>query len=531
MTKPLFRIDLRRLILWMCLSFVALALISSFYAAYKVQREVLLQNTLEVNRVYAQKLAQVTETYLQSSRQMLEATAFAVRADKLDPTTSNEELARLARMTNSFNSLFVVNATGRIIATLPPTLGLIGNALENPQAIQLLKARQPTVSIPFLASTGRWLIMLAHPIYELDGDYAGFVGGTIYLHETNVLQTVLGEHYYNDGSYLYVVDQLGSIIYHPTKSRIGTSNTANPAVQALMRGERGATRLINDSNAEVLAGYAPVSSTGWGIVVQRPIQATVAKLKALFWRTFYYSLPVSMLCLLGIWWLAKLIARPLQELAEVAASLDNRKNFGQIQFINGWYFEAALIRKALLTGFSAVTTRMRQLHRENATDSLTALTNRRGLDAALADLEQQTSAVAVVIFDIDHFKAVNDTHGHAAGDDVLKIVASMVLDEVREDDVVARVGGEEFVVLLPDTDVESARHFAERLRLNIEGAEIGTYGKITISLGIAHYPEHAQDMTTVLQLADAALYEAKHAGRNCTRLSGGNTARRHGESL
>lgn len=503
----------------MCLFFVSLALANNLYASYKVQREILLHSTLEVNHVYAQKLAQVTNTYIRSSKRTLEAAGLEISKKGRNSAAIQDELARVARMTNSFNSLFFSDALGHVIAALPAADKLAGTTLRSGPSLEALKLRQPLVSVPFRAPSDRWLMLLSHPIFHADGTYAGFIGGTIYLHASNALQTLLSEHYYSDGSYIYVVDQHGLLIYHPAKRYIGTSVLDNPAVQQIMRGKHGTLQLRDANNVEMLAGYAPVQATGWGVIVQRPIEATTAPLSTLFLRTLYYSLPITLLSLLGIWWLATLISRPLRELAEVAAHLDNRLNFNRIHLINGWYVEAALIRKALLTGFSAVTTRMSSLHRQTETDPLTNLINRRGLQSALAQLKREDRPLAIVMFDIDHFKTINDTYGHIAGDEALTAIASVTRAATRETDVVARMGGEEFVVLLPDATLDSAVAFAERLRQSIGQANISPNGPTTVSLGVALYPLHTQDLDALLPLADAALYQAKKAGRNRVRVA------------
>src|SRR5688572_18951874 len=107
MKKFLFHIDLRRLILWMCFFFVALALANSFYAAYQVQRQVLVENTLEANRVYAQKLAHITDAYIRSSRFLLEGAANDLGQSQLTQERTQAKLRQLVDMTTSFNSLFI----------------------------------------------------------------------------------------------------------------------------------------------------------------------------------------------------------------------------------------------------------------------------------------------------------------------------------------------------------------------------------------------------------------------------------------
>lgn len=131
--------------------------------------------------------------------------------------------------------------------------------------------------------------------------------------------------------------------------------------------------------------------------------------------------------------------------------------------------------------------------------------------------------VAVLLADLDHFKRVNDTYGHLAGDVVLRRVADTFAHEVREYDVVGRFGGEEFVVVLPSTGPDRATQIAERLRhrvatLDLEVEDVTGQRRqvwgLTVSIGLAHYPAHGRDLDDLLRIADAALYTAKAAGRN-----------------
>jgi two-component system, cell cycle response regulator len=156
------------------------------------------------------------------------------------------------------------------------------------------------------------------------------------------------------------------------------------------------------------------------------------------------------------------------------------------------------------------------------TDELTGLYNRRYLFAHLDELfdrfNQGGTGAAILLFDIDHFKRVNDTHGHAAGDDVLRELAARAVKSVRSVDLVARLGGEEFVVVMPDTDITSAAEVAERLRLAVarEPFTLRASGKkltVTVSIGVAG-GEAGDDRDPLLERADNALYSAKTAGRD-----------------
>jgi two-component system cell cycle response regulator len=163
------------------------------------------------------------------------------------------------------------------------------------------------------------------------------------------------------------------------------------------------------------------------------------------------------------------------------------------------------------------------------TDSLTGLFNRRYLGAHMARvlgrIGETHKPVAAILFDIDHFKRVNDTWGHAVGDEVLKEVAARVSRNLRNFDMVARFGGEEFVIVMPDASVEAAAMVAERLRLRIAdepfqvSAPVGTI-EVTISLGVTATEDAREDADEMIRRADRALYAAKAKGRNRIVIAG-----------
>ncbi|HVU87528.1 MAG TPA: GGDEF domain-containing protein [Pirellulales bacterium] len=149
---------------------------------------------------------------------------------------------------------------------------------------------------------------------------------------------------------------------------------------------------------------------------------------------------------------------------------------------------------------------------ETRSDQLTGVSNRKALDETLessfALLTRYDQGFALAIFDIDHFKQINDVQGHVLGDQILQKVARILDDETRETDLVARYGGEEFVVVMPHTDLEGASCFAEKIRLAVANS-----GLVTISGGVAE-ASHQDDPKMLLARSDAALYAAKAAGRN-----------------
>jgi diguanylate cyclase (GGDEF)-like protein len=166
---------------------------------------------------------------------------------------------------------------------------------------------------------------------------------------------------------------------------------------------------------------------------------------------------------------------------------------------------------------------LEQVQRLAATDGLTKIANRRTFESTLerevARATRSAEHLSLVMIDIDHFKRLNDEHGHQAGDEVLRNVAAALSCECRDFDTAARYGGEEFAVVLPGCGPDEARLIAERLRHAVAAAPATV--PITASAGVATYPAHAGDADTLVRAADDALYESKRAGRDRTTVSAG----------
>ena len=156
--------------------------------------------------------------------------------------------------------------------------------------------------------------------------------------------------------------------------------------------------------------------------------------------------------------------------------------------------------------------------RHAVVDELTGLYNRRFLgrvvERDMARAVRQGTPLSVVVCDVDHFKTVNDTFGHPAGDQVLLTVARVLLAHSRTQDATCRVGGEEFLLLAPETTGPSALQLAERIRESVAATRFAVDRQVTMSFGVASFPEFGPEFESLLIAADGALYEAKAAGRN-----------------
>ena len=209
--------------------------------------------------------------------------------------------------------------------------------------------------------------------------------------------------------------------------------------------------------------------------------------------------------------------------ADSPPPLDVRMRARQGGYVIGNFTAVPVVKQGRVidvVGIARHVTELRQLEareRDTArTDHLTGLGNRRACEEAIARevarATRENASVVFVLFDLDHFKVVNDTHGHQVGDAVLRAVAGVLRAASRSSDLAGRWGGEELLAILPRTDLWAARPFAERVRAGVAALD-GLPCPVTVSAGMAEWTR-GQDVQTVLARADARLYEAKRAGRN-----------------
>jgi len=504
-------ITLRGLILVFVLLTTLATLCNSLFVAYRVQREALIHSALEANNAYAAKVASGIGEFLASAHRHLRYSAMTLSRNMDDPQVVRAEAVRLQAQDSYFNSIAIVDADGRVQQAYPDSLQIVGTTLRSVAMVQALKERRPLVSQAYESVAGNLVVFISQPIFSSTGEFLGVVGGSVYILKQSVLHAIISSHFQHDGAFVFVADSNRRLLYHPDPPRLGEVLGKSVSLDAALQGESGARPIINSQGIPMLSGYAPVPDANWAVVAQQPRALTLAPLRQLMSAMLIDIVPASLIGLVMIWLGALLITRPLRQLAKGANHLSAAETTAQLRKVKAWYAEAAAIRQALLTGVQLLQQKLGQLSHEAQSDPLTGLANRRALDAALALLQETRQPYSVLALDIDHFKRVNDTFGHDAGDEALKQVAATLKQHSRGEDLACRSGGEEFILLLPDTALDIAGGIAERIRNAIEATEVPGVGHLTISIGVAY---GGGEPDAMLKRADERLYQAKQTGRN-----------------
>lgn len=487
----------------------------NWYLSYQDLKNTLTENHLENNYRYAKKVSLNTNVLLGDIKHNLSTLAKIIGHQEFNQIDLDNW-----RTGNSgyYNSLFTTDANGVVQLMSPKVVpnnkGGVqpGTKIKSKLMEQALKSKKSFISNPYLANTGNLMVLVSYPIFDGEGVYKGVVDGTIYLESNNSLKRLINHHEFLDESSVFVVDRSGTIIYHPDPNRINESIADHPLVQNIMKGKSGSAQIINNRGTEYFSGYAFVENTGWGIIAQTPTSVIEEPLRILTRKTILQSLPHLLIVLVLGWIISSHITSPINKLArfseEAILSNNDTKSIRLIE-MRAYIYEVRQLLKHIQEHFQVLTNQAHQ-------DGLTGLANRRAFDQDIQKLMEQQVPFSLILADIDHFKAVNDVHGHLVGDDVLRFLASLMLDVTRGEDLCYRYGGEEFAIIIKEKNEEEAFALAERLRINVSETPCPIGTAIHISLGISSYHKKDQLPEMVIKRADSALYQSKHNGRNRT---------------
>ena len=286
-------------------------------------------------------------------------------------------------------------------------------------------------------------------------------------------------------------------------------------IRARLAGDGQPVELVDNTGEHVLGSVRRVPGLDWVVVAAIP-SADVYRQLARVRNVTLLVVAVTLLLAGGLGYgLGIVIVRPLDRLTQAAAKVAAGDLDVDLAVTKGG--EVGYLTEV----FNDMVARLRasrlELERLSVTDPLTGLDNRRRMTEALQNEVLRSKRLkhtfAVLIADVDLFKSYNDAHGHPAGDEALKRVATVLRETTRDVDSVARYGGEEFFVLMPETSAASAADTAERIRQRLAAQPLAA-GAVTLSVGVAEYPRHGDSGDALIRVADAALYEAKRLGRD-----------------
>ena len=331
------------------------------------------------------------------------------------------------------------------------------------------------------------------------------------------------------GGILSVVDVKGTILARKPamQERVGKKLWNPQVIEAVLTSREGVLEAEAEDGIAWLLAHEVVTQNPDGafplrVMVTVPLRQVFAEANRALVRDLLGISLATLFLLVGAWYGAEwFMLRKVRALLRAA----DRVRAGDLNARTGVRYggeELSQLAQAFDDMAGALQQREQRLQEQAISDSLTGLYNRRYLGEflprVLVRARRSAAPVAVILIDLDHFKRINDSLGHEAGDIVLAAIGDLLKGKVRGGDIACRYGGEEFALVLPATGGDAAERRAEDIRLAIAGLRLShaekRLGKITASFGIALFPDHAGDTDSILRVADVALYAAKGAGRN-----------------
>lgn len=384
-------------------------------------------------------------------------------------------------------------------------------------------------------------IDFASPIYDLNNTFIGVIAAHAnWIWAKRVFETAMPSDAQSRGIEIFVISVDGKILY--PHASIGAIT-----IPERLKKTDGYEIMEWENGHQYLSVFVKVKSNvsndlGWGILVRQPISKALESVNALHQNLIYLGVGISILYMFLAYYFAMQFSSPIEKLANVSKLIGEGKKQADFN-ITSHLHEVQTLTDSLKNMVSVLLSHENELKEMNKTlenkvqertialqnaneqlthlarhDTLTQLHNRLASNEYLHQeflrMKRTHTPFSVALLDIDHFKNVNDTYGHDVGDTVLIHVAKILKNVARTTDFVARFGGEEFLLILPETLQEGAYSIAEKIRIAIENSDSSTVKNITLSIGVATASIEDANEDYVVKIADKALYQAKNEGRN-----------------
>lgn len=472
---------------------------------------------------------------------------FLARLDQLQKGSPQEIdgfLRRFADSDEEFTNAVFVSPRGNIVAG-----SLSSSTLSLADRAYFVDAARGVPSVSSVLTSrlsGKRIIAFASPVSSADGTFRGVIVATVQI---AVLNNLMEEVNPRTGGRTYLLTRSGVLITNPAGNRpangsagVLPANGPSPEVERplvdhdghLMNDEilrravhqqASTTSYVNYTGKPVLGSYIWVKNGAWLLVYETPLSRVLASYRQ-YIGVLLGGVAVVVLILVPILlWSARSIERPLAVLETLSVQM--RAQEFNIDCDGSVPGNAPREIRSLSLAFCQMARKIKEtvgmLERLATTDVLTGLANRRLFLQEAPRLvevsERAGSPCSLLMIDIDHFKEINDTYGHESGDIVLTEISSVLSQTIRDSDIVARVGGEEFAIVAPNSSLNAAADLGERIRSAVEMRGITLPDTVvyrTVSVGVAEYRSeiHKKGIDDVLAAADRALYVAKDSGRN-----------------
>jgi len=368
------------------------------------------------------------------------------------------------------NGLFFFSMEGKLLAESPFLPGRRGRNLAFREFFKKSVATgKPLISEPYRSThtSGAPAVMFTSPLFDRNGRMIGILGGSMNLLHDNFLG-ILSRTTFGGKGYLFIVNREGMIIVHPDRSRIlGYLDSKNPIAGKISEGFEGVMEYQNPAGIRYITTLKAISGTGWVMAANYPEDEAFAPLKKI--RQYFLAIFIvgALLTFATVQLTMKRFTAALVRFSEHVRNLVGKRG-GEKLFNYDKENEVGIIARRFNEMIIAEEKQKEELIRASTHDSLTGLYNRAYFDSELKRLARGRQApISVVVADIDNLKICNDTKGHAAGDALIRAAARMLSDSFRVEDIVARIGGDEFAVIIPGMGRDDVVKIIERVKATI----------------------------------------------------------------